>query len=104
MDKNNIMKTKYIILLVTLMSITSCIANKNMKNCEIKEISEFTVQKDGSYYIKAKFNHCELNVDRENLIKEEMKKRFPTINDKAIFVKEYLGKIYNEYKYEVRIE
>ncbi|GAB6013234.1 hypothetical protein MK137Hg34_000279400 [Viscerimonas tarda] len=74
-----------------------------MGNCEIKEALK-VVENNDLYYIHVKFNNFTSKESRESLIKEEMRNRFPLIRNKTIQVEEYLGKMYNEYKYEIKIE
>jgi len=50
-----------------------------------------------------KFSHCASKELREALIKEEIRSRFPLLHNKTIYVGEYLGKMYNEYKYEIKV-
>jgi hypothetical protein len=51
-----------------------------------------------------KFSRCASKELRENLVKEELRNRFPLIGNRTIYVEEYLGKMYNEYKYEINVE
>jgi hypothetical protein len=84
--------------------LVCCISNKNMGNCEIVKVIKVTAENDDSYYIQVKFNRCTSKEQRENLIKEELRNRFPLIGDRIIHLVEYLGKMYNEYKYEIKVE
>jgi hypothetical protein len=74
-----------------------------METCEIKEVLK-VVENNDLYYMQVKFNHCASKESRESLIKEELRNRFPLIRNKTIQVEEYLGKMYNEYKYEIKVE
>jgi hypothetical protein len=80
-----------------------CIFNKSMENCEIKEVLK-VVENNDLYYMHVRFNHCVSKDLRENLIKEELINRFPIIMNRVVLVEEYLGKMYNEYKYEIKVE
>jgi predicted membrane chloride channel (bestrophin family) len=75
-----------------------------MENCEIKKVLKATAENNDLYYMQVKFSHCTSKELRENLIKEELRNRFPIIGNRTIYVKEYLGKMYNEYKYEIKAE
>ncbi len=100
------MKNLKYIVLVFILVITSCCSynKKNMENCEIKKVLRVTNENDNLYYIHVQFSSCSSKKSRENLIKDEMRNRFPSIQNRTIHVEEYLGKMYNEYKYEVKIE
>lgn len=87
-----------------MMLSLGCVTNKNMENCKIKKVLRVTAESNDSYYMQVKFTHCASKESRETLIKEELRNRFPLISNKTIQVEEYLGKIYNEYKYEIKVE
>ena len=89
---------------MTALISSSCVSNKGIGNCVIKKVSSVIVENDDLYYMKILFNHCTSKELRENLVKDEMKNRFPLTKDRTIRVEEYLGKIYNEYRYEIKIE
>lgn len=95
---------KFIIPIVLSILLWSCFMSKNMKNCEIKEVLKLTIEGDNVYYVQVLFNHCVSVESREYLVREELKKRYSIDSDKKINIKEYLGKMYNEYKYEVKVE
>ena len=77
---------------------------KGIENCDIKEILKVTAENNDSYYMQVKFSHCASKRLREDLIKEELRSRFPLIGNRTVYVSEYLGKMYNEYKYEIKVE
>jgi hypothetical protein len=62
------------------------------------------IENNESYYMQVRFNYCAPRETRESLVKEELINRFPLIRNKIIKVEEYLGKMYNEYKYEIKVE
>jgi hypothetical protein len=97
---------KYILFIMTAMMLfpSSCASRKSIENCEVKEILKVTVESDDLYYMHIKFSRCVSKELRENLIKEELRNRFPLIGNRMIYVKEYLGKMYNEYKYEIKVD
>jgi hypothetical protein len=74
-----------------------------MENCEIMKVLK-VIETNESYYMQVRFNHCTSKEARENLIKEELINRFPLIRNKTIQIEEYLGKMYNEYKYEIEVK
>jgi hypothetical protein len=41
---------------------------------------------------------------RETLVRNELINRYPSIENKTICIDEYLGKRYNEYRYEISIK
>ena len=97
---------KYIVFIMTaiILSSSSCASKKGIENCEIKEVLRVVAESDDLYYMQVKFNHCTSKELRESLIKEELRNRFPIIGNRTIYVEEYLGKMYNEYKYEIKVE
>ena len=90
-------------IMIALISL-SCASNKSTGNCEVKKVSSIVVENDNLYYMKVIFNNCDTKELRETLIKKEMKDRFPLTKDRIIHVEEYLGKMYNEYRYKINIE
>ena len=88
---------------IIVISSSCCISKESMEKCKMKEV-EFTVVNENCYYINIIFSHCTSKGLRENLVKKVIVNKFPSINNKEIQVQEYLGKLYNQYKYEVKIE
>ena len=85
------------------LSSSCCISKESMEKCKMKEV-EFTVVSKNCYYINIVFSHYTSKQLRENLVKKLIVYKIPSINNKEIQVQEYLGKLYNQYKYEVKIE
>lgn len=88
---------------IIVISSSCCTSKKSMEKCKMKEV-EFTVVNENCYYINIIFCHCTSKELRENLVKKVIVNKFPSINNKEIQVQEYLGKLNNQYKYEVKIE
>ena len=97
---------KYTIFIMTAMILflSSCVSTKSIENCEIEKVITVTAKSDNSYFMQVRFNRCTSKELRENLIKEEIRNRFPLLHDKTIYVKEYYGKLYNEYRYGITVE
>ena len=97
---------KYIIFIMTAMmlSSSSCASKKDIGNCEIRKVLKATSESNDLYYMQVKFSRCTSKELRENLIKEELRNRFPIIGNRTIYMEEYLGKMYNEYKYEINVK
>jgi hypothetical protein len=87
-----------------MLSSSSCASTKDIENCEIKKVLDVVVKNDNLYSMQIRFNRCTSKELRETLVKNELMNRFPLTKDRTIYVEEYLGKMYNEYRYEVRIE
>jgi hypothetical protein len=87
-----------------VLSSSSCTSKKGVENCKIKEVLKVTSEKNDSYYMQVKFSNCASKELREILVKEELRNRFPLIGNKTIYMEEHLGKIYNEYKYEIKVK
>jgi len=87
-----------------MLSSSSCASKKNIENCEIKEVLKATAKNDDLYYMHIKFSHCASKKIRETLVRNELMNRFPLTKSKTIYVEEFLGKMYNEYKYEIKVE
>ena len=97
---------KYItfIMVVMMLSFSSCISKKGIEKCKIEKVLNVVVKNDNSYVMQVKFNNCVSKELRETLVKNELMNRYPLTKDKTISVEEYLGKLYNEYRYEIQVE
>lgn len=91
------------VMVMIVISSSCCISKESMEKCKMKEV-EFTVVRKNCYYINIVFSHYTSKQLRENLVKKLIVYKIPSINNKEIQVQEYLGKLYNQYKYEVKIE
>lgn len=89
---------------MTAMMLSNCVSNKDIGTCEIKEVLEFKVKNKDIYYANIIFCHCKSRELRRTLIKNELYNRYPSVKGKKIQINEYLGKLYNQYKYEIKIE
>ena len=88
------------VMVMIVISSSCCTSKKSMEKCKV----EFTVVSKNCYYINIVFSHYTSKQLRENLVKKLIVYKIPSINNKEIQVQEYLGKLYNQYKYEVKIE
>ena len=86
------------VMVMIVISSSCCISKESMEKCKMKEV-EFTVVSKNIV-----FSHYTSKQLRENLVKKLIVYKIPSINNKEIQVQEYLGKLYNQYKYEVKIE
>ena len=91
------------VMVMIVISSSCCISKESMEKCKMIEV-EFTVVSKNCYYINIVFSHYTSKQLRENLVKKLIVYKIPSINNKEIQVQEYLGKLYNQYKYEVKIE
>lgn len=91
------------VMVMIVISSSCCISKESMEKCKMKKV-EFTVVSKNCYYINIVFSHYTSKQLRENLVKKLIVYKIPSINNKEIQVQEYLGKLYNQYKYEVKIE
>ena len=98
-----IMVKKMTSLLITLTMVysASCVSLNNCEKCNIEKVLDFAVINKYSYSMQVRFNHCKLRKDREDLVKKEMIKKYPNVKKEAIYIDEYLGKMYNEYRYKI---
>ena len=97
------LKCNMFVMVMIVISSSCCISKESMEKCKMKE-EEFTVVSKNCYYINIVFSHYTSKQLRENLVKKLIVYKIPSINNKEIQVQEYLGKLYNQYKYEVKIE
>ena len=93
-----------IIMAAMVLSSSSCASNKNIENCEIKKVLDVVIKNDNLYSMQVKFSHCASKELREALVKNELMNRFPKTKNRAIYVEEFLGKMYNEYRYVIKVE
>ncbi len=91
-------------MVAMMLSFSSCASKKNIENCEIKEVLEIVDKNDNSYVMQVKFKNCTSKELRETLVKNELMNRFPLTKDRTIYVEEYVGKLYNEYRYGIKVE
>ena len=91
------------VMVMIVISFSCCISKESMEKCKMKDV-EFTVVSKNCYYINIVFSHYTSKQLRENNVKKLIVYKIPSINNKEIQVQEYLGKLYNQYKYEVKIE
>ena len=54
--------------------------------------------------MQVRFNRCTSKEKREILVKNELMNRYPISQNKIMCIDEYLGKMYNEYRYEIKIK
>ena len=98
---------KYIIIFITttiMLLSSSCFSTKRCERCKIEKVSTIVVKSDNSYSMQVRFNRCNSKYMRENLVRNELINRYPSIENKTICIDEYLGKRYNEYRYEISIK
>lgn len=87
-----------------MLSSSSCVSTKECENCKIEKVLDIVVKNDNLYSMQIRFNRCTSMEMREALVKNELINKYPTIKNKMIYVDEYLGKMYNEYRYEISIK
>ena len=86
-----------------LISNTSCVTTQKNDNCSIEKVLNVVANDDSTYYMEVTFNCCALRNEREARVKKELTNKYPQTKDKTLHINEYLGKMYNEYKYEISI-
>lgn len=97
---------KYItfIMVAMMLYFSSCTSKKNIKKCTIEKVLDVVEKDDSSYVMQVKFNNCVSKELRETLVKNELMKRYPLTKDRIIHIDENLGKLYNEYRYGIKVE
>lgn len=83
---------------------SSCFSTKRCERCKIEKVSTIVVKNDNSYSMQVRFNRCTSKEKREILVKNELMNRYPISQNKIMCIDEYLGKMYNEYRYEIKIK
>jgi hypothetical protein len=84
---------------------SSCASfGKGIESYKIEQVLEIITENAGSYYMKIKFNRPPKKKLRESLVKEEFKNRFPQMGNRTVYIKEYLGKLYGEYLYDITVD
>ena len=78
-------------------------SKKKCENCKIKSVLYFEAKNDSSYSMQVRFNKRSSMEKRKELVKTEMIKRHTKSQNQTICIDEYLGKKYNEYRYEIKI-
>ena len=98
---------KYMILFIMttmMLSSLSCVSSKECENCKIEKVLDIVVKNDNLYSMQVRFNRCTSKEKREILVKNELMNRYPISQNKIMCIDEYLGKMYNEYRYEIKIK
>ena len=98
---------KYIIIFITttiMLLSSSCFSTKRCESCKIEKVLIIAVKNDNLYSMQVRFNRCNSKYMRETLVRNELINRYPSIENKIICIDEYLGKRYNEYRYEISIK
>ena len=83
---------------------SSCVTKKVCENCTIESVLYFEAKRDNFYLMQVRFNHCLSMEKRKELVRDEVIKRHPISQNQTICIDEYLGKKYNEYRYEINIK
>lgn len=87
-----------------MLSSSSCASKKNIEDCKIDKVLKVLAESNDLYHLQVKFSHCASKELREILVKNELMNRFPLTKNRTIYVEEYLGKMYNEYRYKIKVE
>ena len=92
------------LLLSFSLCFSSCISVKKCENCIIESVLYLEPKRDNCYSMQVRFNHC-LSIEiRKELVKNEIINRYPISQNHTIYINEYLGKKYNEYRYEISVK
>lgn len=97
------MKYLKYILFITIIALISCISNKKIEKCKMQKIRKFTSMSKNLYYVDI-ITNCRTKQSREELVLEELYNKYPSTKNKKIQIQEVYGKLYNEFKYEIKIE
>ena len=92
------------IIISLLLSFSSCISVKKCENCIIESVLYLEPKRDNCYSMQVRFNHCLSIEKRKELVKNEIINRYPISQNHTIYINEYLGKKYNEYRYEISVK
>ena len=92
------------IIISLLLSFSSCISVKKCENCIIESVLYLEPKRDNCYSMQVRFNHCLSIEKRKELVKNEIINRYPISQNHKICINEYLGKKYNEYRYEISVK
>ena len=82
---------------------SSCLSKKVCDNCIIESVLYLEAKRDNCYSMQVRFNQRSSSEKRKELVKSELKNKYPISRNKTICIDEYLGKKYNEYRYEISI-
>ena len=83
---------------------SSCVTKKVYENCTIESVLYFEAKRDNFYLMQVRFKHCLSMEKRKEHVRDEVIKRHPISKNQTICIDEYLGKKYNEYRYEINIK
>ena len=92
------------IKLLTIFILTGCSCLRSGQGCNIKEIVSETYNNDSIWTIHVVFNGCPDKFQRKQLVKERITKEHPNEGYRISAMKEYNGKMYNNYIYQIIVE
>ena len=83
---------------------SSCVSKKVCENCAIKSVLYLETKRDNFYSMQVRFNQRFSIEKRKELVKSELINHYKIYQYQTICIDEYLGKKYNEYRYEISIK
>ena len=92
------------IKLLTIFILTGCSCLRSGQGCNIKEIVSETYNNDSIWTIHVVFNGRPDKFQRKQLVKERITKEHPNEGYRISAMKEYNGKMYNKYIYQIIVE
>ena len=92
------------IKLLTIFILTGCSCLRSGQGCNIKEIVSETYNNDSIWTIHVVFNGCPDKFQRKQLVNERITKEHPNEVYRISAMKEYNGKMYNNYIYQIIVE
>ena len=92
------------IKLLTIFILTGCSCLRSGQGCNIKEIVSETYNNDSIWTIHVVFNGRPDRFQRKQLVNERITKEHPNEVYRISAMKEYNGKMYNNYIYQIIVE
>lgn len=87
-----------------LSCFSSCVSKKVCDNCAIESVLYLETKRTNFYSMQVRFNQCFSIEKRKELVKREIVNNYSISQNQTICIDEYLGKKYNEYRYEISIK
>lgn len=100
----NYIKHVFFLMIFISLYFSSCASKKVCENCKIESILYFESKCKNFYSMQVRFNQCLSMEKRKELVKSEMLNKYSMTQNQTICIDEYLGKKYNEYRYEISIK
>lgn len=97
-------KNRCLLFIALVFLLGACASKKGISDCKIKRVLEVKITNDDSYSLEVEFYERGTEESRKDLMKNEIYRRYPSTQNKKIYIREWVGKLYNRFIYRIDIE